>query len=283
MNNQRLVEKVRNGAFAAEFQDALGERVLDALSKTDRAHFIPDNSFLGYLFDPNRIQVTKDNLESFFQHTDIRIADDSEKIVMYDKMDALADSVMYLIGTKLLVELTLKAFAYDDRALATICNQTTSQPSVVAMMCKQLEIDPGMKILEIGTGAGYHAAVILDLIGRSGRLITVETIKDIKEYAEERIQSYLADLDGSCRFVIGDGSLGVQEESPFDRIYFTAAVNQDTFKPEILSSQLKPELGILMYPVIHGLLIKRVYKENQLMDEIKFNNINFMSLVGQNS
>jgi protein-L-isoaspartate(D-aspartate) O-methyltransferase len=109
------------------------------------------------------------------------------------------------------------AHAYEDRALPVGMGQTISQPYIVAIMTEALEVEPDHRVLEIGTGTGYQTA-ILAILARS--VFSVERIEALSVAAQRRI----ADLGiDHVTFRIGDGSVGLPEFAPFDRIIVTAA------------------------------------------------------------
>jgi len=110
--------------------------------------------------------------------------------------------------------------AYQDIALPIECGQTISQPYVVAFMTEHLELDERHKVLEIGTGSGYQAAVLSHLCRR---VYTVERWRELQKAAERR----LAKLGiTNVTTIIGDGWLGWPPQAPFDRIIVTAAADQ---------------------------------------------------------
>jgi protein-L-isoaspartate(D-aspartate) O-methyltransferase len=110
--------------------------------------------------------------------------------------------------------------AYQDIALPIECGQTISQPYVVAFMTEHLELDERHKVLEIGTGSGYQAAVLSHLCRR---VYTVERWRELQKAAERR----LAKLGiTNITTIIGDGWLGWPPQAPFDRIIVTAAADQ---------------------------------------------------------
>ncbi len=131
------------------------------------------------------------------------------------------------------------AEAYTDRAIPIACGQTISQPYVVAYMTEALEVGPRMRVLEIGTGSGYQAAVLAHL---AGRVYSVERHRPLLEAARKRLEKL------KLHNVVtrhGDGLKGWPEQAPFDRIILTAAVEN---VPKALIDQLKPG-GILIAPV----------------------------------
>jgi protein-L-isoaspartate(D-aspartate) O-methyltransferase len=131
--------------------------------------------------------------------------------------------------------------AYEDRTLPIGHGQTLSQPRVVALMTQALEIDRRIKVLEIGTGSGYQAAVLSRLCRR---LYTIERHRDLQRAAERRFQE-LRLHNITAR--LGDGAKGWPEQAPFTRIIVTAAA---VGIPESLVDQLAPG-GIMVVPVGH--------------------------------
>ena len=132
-----------------------------------------------------------------------------------------------------------KARAYEDRPLPIGSGQTISQPSVVAKMTEALELNNRCKVLEVGTGSGYQAAILSKL---ARRVYTVERHRPLAQAARELFR----ELDYSnVTVVTGDGSLGLPEQAPFDRILLTAAAEDP---PANLLAQLKPG-GIMVLPV----------------------------------
>ncbi len=129
--------------------------------------------------------------------------------------------------------------AWDDNALPIECGQTISQPYVVAFMTQALDVGPRMKVLEIGTGSGYQAAVLSHLCRR---VYTIERYKTLLREAEARFQ--VLDLH-NITSKSGDGSKGWPEQAPFDRIIVTAAAEN---LPESLTSQLKID-GSMIIPI----------------------------------
>jgi len=132
-----------------------------------------------------------------------------------------------------------RAGAYDDHPLAIGYGQTISQPYMVALMTQELRVDPGSRVLEIGTGSGYQTAILAEL---GAQVYTVERI----EALSQRAQQALARLGfPAVRWRVGDGTLGWPEEAPFDRIIVTAGAPR---MPRSLVDQLAEE-GRMVIPV----------------------------------
>lgn len=132
-----------------------------------------------------------------------------------------------------------RAMAYDDSALPIESGQTISQPYMVAIMTELLELSGGERVLEIGTGSGYQTAVLSRL---ASRVYTVERIPSLSESARQKLALT------NCRnveVVTSDGSCGLPEHSPYDRILVTAGAPEI---PEPLIEQLS-EGGIIVIPV----------------------------------
>jgi len=128
--------------------------------------------------------------------------------------------------------------AYLDTPLPTLAGQTISAPSVVAVMTEALQPKPGQKILEVGSGSGYQAAVIAEAIGSNGRLYTVESVPALFDYACKKLAAYK-----NVEVVYGDGSLGLPEKAPFDGIIVTAGAPS---VPKALFDQLKEDCRLVI-------------------------------------
>lgn len=129
--------------------------------------------------------------------------------------------------------------AYGDHALPIRCGQTISQPYVVAFMTEQLDLHPHHRVLEIGTGSGYQAAVLSRMVRD---VVSVERYRTLADKARERLQA-LGFANVEIRH--GDGLLGAPDRAPFDRVIVTAAAEDI---PETLVDQLG-EGGLLLLPL----------------------------------
>ena len=154
----------------------------------------------------------------------------------------LSDRVMQALGRVPRHRLVLpadEAQAYRDRPLSIGLGQTISQPFIVALMTDLLDVKPGDKILEIGTGSGYQAAVLAEL---GARVYTIEIVEPLGREAAKRLKALGYD---KIETRIGDGFRGWAEQAPFDGIIVTAAPSD--IPPE-LTRQLKPG-GKLVSPL----------------------------------
>jgi protein-L-isoaspartate(D-aspartate) O-methyltransferase len=129
--------------------------------------------------------------------------------------------------------------AYADQALPISCGQTISQPYVVAYMTEQLGVHPHHRVLEVGTGSGYQAAVLSRL---AREVVSVERYRTLAEQARERLQALGYN---NVEVVVGDGFAGVPARAPYDRIIVTAAAEQ---VPQALLDQLADN-GVMVLPL----------------------------------
>jgi protein-L-isoaspartate(D-aspartate) O-methyltransferase len=156
-----------------------------------------------------------------------------------DHIDPRVLAAMRRVPRELFVPEANRALAYGDHPLPIGQGQTISQPFIVAFMTDLLDVQPGHRVLEVGTGCGYQAAVLAELAD------AVETIEVVPELAR-RARATLLDL-GYRNIVVheGDGHAGLPDRAPFDRIIVTAAPAE---VPEALLEQLAPN-GRLVIPV----------------------------------
>jgi protein-L-isoaspartate(D-aspartate) O-methyltransferase len=132
-----------------------------------------------------------------------------------------------------------RADAYRDSALGIACGQTISQPFVVAYMTEQLQLQKRHRVLEIGTGSGYQAAILSRL---AGHVLTIERFRTLADAARERLDRLRCD---NVEVLLGDGFDVPPDAGQFDRILVTAAMEQI---PEKLQERLEVG-GILIAPV----------------------------------
>jgi protein-L-isoaspartate(D-aspartate) O-methyltransferase len=122
----------------------------------------------------------------------------------------------------------LRDYAYRDQPLPIGKDQTISAPHMVAIMCDILRVEPQSRVLEIGTGSGYHAAVLAELASE-GTIYTVERFGGLAAHARKLLPANVVPL-------VGDGSLGLPEHAPFDRVLVTCSA---PYIPPPLLAQLK--------------------------------------------
>ena len=153
--------------------------------------------------------------------------------------------------------------AYEDTPLPIECGQTISQPSIVALMTQALRITNRDKILEIGTGSGYQTAILSKL---ARRIYSVERFKPL--YEEARAIFRKLQLN-NITSVWGDGSQGVVEQQPFDRIIVTAAAEDP---PPTLLNQLKIG-GIMVIPVGQSDEIQKLIRVERTENSFKYEDL----------
>lgn len=163
--------------------------------------------------------------------------------------------------------------AYQDKAFPIGEGQTISQPYTVAFQTWLLNVKPGEKVLEIGTGSGYQACVLVEL---GVDLFTIEYKEKLSVKAKEKLHR----MDYKPKFFVGDGSGGLPKHGPFDAILVTAGAPSI---PETLIRQLNPG-GRLVIPVGDRKTQKMVRvslgKDGNPVSEV-FNNFSFVPLVGE--
>ncbi|MBL4586200.1 MAG: protein-L-isoaspartate(D-aspartate) O-methyltransferase [Flavobacteriales bacterium] len=155
-----------------------------------------------------------------------------------------SEAVLKAIGNvprHLFLDSAFERFAYEDRPFSIGAGQTISQPFTVATQSELLQIKKDMKVLEIGTGSGYQAAVLHQM---GAKVFTVERIKELYD----RTRILLPKLGFRVKTFFGDGNLGIPLHAPYDRIIITAGA---PIVPEGLLDQLKPS-GIKVIPVTVG-------------------------------
>lgn len=133
------------------------------------------------------------------------------------------EEAMLAVDRAYFVPSDYEGFAYSDNALPMGYNQTISAPSVVAFMLEALQLKPGMKVLEIGTGSGYNSALISHILGRRGKITTVEIVPELFDIAKNNI-SKMKNLQDNVQFICGDGNNGYEKDAPYERIIVTASM-----------------------------------------------------------
>lgn len=157
------------------------------------------------------------------------------------------------------VEAGFATVAYADQALPIACGQTISQPFVVAYMTEQLDVRPDHRVLEVGTGSGYQAAVLSRL---AREVISVERYRTLADVARARLEALGY---RNVTVVTGDGLAGVPDRAPYDRIIVTAAAERI---PDTLVAQLADD-GVMVLPLGPHTSAQRIVKLTKSGTELK--------------
>lgn len=182
------------------------------------------------------------------------------------------------IPREMFIQEHLRDSAYVDSPLPIGHMQTISAPSMIAIMLEALDLTPGQKVLEIGAGSGYHAALVAHIVGKKGRVYTIERIPELAEFAKSNLKKI--GFDKRVTVVVGDGSLGYKSASPYHRIYLTCAAPT---VPEYLLSQLMDH-GILLAPVGRSRWWQDLIRVMKMGDNISKENLGgcvFVPLIGK--
>ena len=193
---------------------------------------------------------------------------------IYGISDRVLDAMMK-VPRHLFVPENIRSRAYEDTPLPIGKGQTISAPHMVAIMCDLLDVRRGDKILEIGAGSGYHAAVLAELTGEDGMVIAVERVEELAEKA--RVNLKQAGYR-NVKVVVGDGSMGYPPESPYDRINVTCSAPD---VPPPLIEQLK-DGGKMVIPIgRHFQELYLVEKTGDKIDKIPKGGVMFVPLIGR--
>lgn len=210
-------------------------------------------------------------LEDNYKHRGLR-----NKLVKILEKKGISDpNVLKAIGKMprhVFFETALLEHAYQDKAFPIGEGQTISQPYTVAFQTEKLEIKPGDKVLEIGTGSGYQACILLEL---GAKVYTIEYNKKLYD----RTKVLLPKLGYSPYFYYGDGSKGLPAKAPYDKIIVTAGA---PVVPKSLTDQLADN-GILIIPVGNRnkqVMLRITKKKDELITE-EFDNFAFVPLLGK--
>jgi len=189
--------------------------------------------------------------------------------------DTLVLAAMHKVAREEFLPADLREFAYGDGALPIGCGQTISQPYIVAMMTEALELKGGERVLEIGTGSGYAAAVLAEI---AGKVISIECVKELAD----RARATLTEMNYTNVTVMeGDGTKGYEPSAPYDGIVVTAG-GPDV--PQSLRNQLKIG-GRLVIPVgtsqTMQTLIRVTRHGDEQFSEENLCSVRFVPLIGE--
>lgn len=186
--------------------------------------------------------------------------------------DAAVLAAIESIPREVFVPDTFKDQAWEDTALPIGLGQTISQPQVVALMTEALQVSRKHRVLEIGTGSGYQAAVLAKLCRR---LYTIERHPALLERAEGIFRTLgLTNIVTRC----ADGTKGWPELAPFDRIIVTAAPPEE---PPALMAQVSPEGGVMVLPMgpSHDQWLWRLTRTGERWERERLTAVRFVPLV----
>ena len=144
-----------------------------------------------------------------------------------------------------------RGFAREDAAVPIGHGQTNSQPSTVRQMLELLDVDPGMRVLDVGCGSGWTTALLGDLVGPEGEVVGVELVPELVAWGRENLAGYA--MPWTRVEQARDGVLGVPELGPYDRVLVSA---EATRLPEDLLAQLVVG-GVLVVPVRGRMTVAR--------------------------
>lgn len=209
-----------------------------------------------------------------FRHKGLRMQLVEELIVKGIKDEKVLSSIAE-IPRHLFMDQAFLKFAYQDKAFPIGCQQTISQPYTVAFQTELLQIKPHEKVLEVGTGSGYQAAVLIAL---KAQVFTIERQKEL--YAKTK--AFLPKIGYPAMFVYGDGYKGLRKMAPFDKIIVTCGA---PFIPEDLLAQLKVG-GRLVIPVGKGEIQKMtlvVRTSETTFEKSNYGDFSFVPMLPQKS
>ncbi len=187
-------------------------------------------------------------MEDTYKHKGLR-----KKLVEEIRKKGIGDervlSAIEKIPRHFFMDSSFESFAYQDKPFPIGSGQTISQPYTVAYQTELLEVEPKDKVLEIGTGSGYQACVLIEM---GARVYTIERYRTLYN----KTKKILNKMGYAPKMFYGDGAKGLPSYAPFDKILVTAAASE---VPEELLKQLKPG-GIMVVPVGTG--------DTQIMNKI---------------
>lgn len=164
--------------------------------------------------------------------------------------------------------------AYVDEPVGIGLGQTISQPYTVVFMLELLMVEEGNKILDIGAGSGWQSALLADLCGMTGKVYAIERIPELCKFGQENLAKYGLEKSGRVEWTCGDGSKGLPEHQPYDRIVAAAAALE---VPEEWIKQLKIG-GRLVLPVRNEIRLFLKKSEKQIETQ-RFPGFSFVPLI----
>jgi len=244
-NNNELVELARNCPRYSEHDFAQAEHIFEAMRQVDRQQFIPANMYTPIAsvdpevfanilrltvqgFMPAAMQKRTIGLETepgyklkmdaetqeFFDETYLTMAEAIGLLTLFANRIARSTN-SYHVPTREL--------AYTDQDLGLGYQRTCLRPSLAGFMLYLLELQPGMRVLELGTNCGYQTAIASYLVGKEGHVVTVEPNPNMAEDAQRNLKAHFAsELEERIDIVVSN-NLSTLQAQPFDRVYYTAS------------------------------------------------------------
>ena len=194
----------------------------------------------------------------------------------YLKTPAIVEAFR-VIDRKDFVTPEMAGFAYLNQALPIGEGQTISQPLTVAFMIELLDPKPGEKILDVGAGSGWQAALLAQIVGEQGKVIAVERIAELKKFTEQNLEKYQLVSKGIVKIIEGDASQGFSEEAPFDKIIAAAAAKSI---PEAWKSQIRVG-GRIVAPLNHSVVVLNKISATEF-EKKEFFGFSFVPLITDN-
>lgn len=191
----------------------------------------------------------------------------------YLKTDIIIDAFSEINRVEFIPE-ELELMAENEVALPIGCGQTISQPLVVAFMLELLNPQKGQKILDVGSGSGWTTALLSYIVGNEGKVFGIENIQELKDFGEKNVEKYGFIKKGIAEIIHGDGSKGLPEEAPFDRILVSASTDKI---PPALKDQLK--VGGKMVIPIESSVVYMEKKSETEFDKEEFPGFIFVPLI----
>lgn len=245
MDNNSLVDLVVACQPLLDLKSPRDQLVLEAMRRVDRKRFMPPlRDVLASVEDPSFV---KECLKERYGFS-----------ICEDVPAEFPDMVVY-----------------QDGAIPIGYNQTCSQPSVVAMMADLLQLEPGMRVLELGTGCGYNAAIIAEIVSSSGQVTSLERISSLADLARQNLCGHFGN-EKRVTVIHGDGGQGYVKNAPYDRVIFTAGIQRDRFDVAPILSQC-PD-GIFVFPQHMGPVVIEEYRQGKMQRQEKLGNFGFVPL-----
>ncbi len=194
----------------------------------------------------------------------------------YLKSDSIIDAFSKVNRVEFVTD-DMESQADVDVALPIGYGQTISQPLTVAFMLELLDPRDGQIILDVGMGSGWTTALLAEIVGKAGKVIAVERIKELMERGKKNVDKYNYVGRGIAEFYLADGSRGLPQKAPFDRILVSAS---SPSIPQPLKDQLKIG-GKMVLPVRNSIFYLEKKSEQEFFQE-EFPGFSFVPLINEN-